>query len=88
MLKDVQEFDGSKLRLKKIYVCMDAKCDAVLSVDENQGFPTRRQPCGHFYEKEKGSCYVFVLPIEKQLINLLENADIGLKDKGIKWLNI
>ena len=36
-----------------------------------------------FVWEGKGSCYFFGLPIEKQLINPLENGGIGLKDKGI-----
>jgi len=84
-LKDVQKFDDATIELKKIYICMEAKCDAVLTVDI-KGLPTRRQPCGHLYDKDKGSCYVFVLPIEQQLICLLKNGGLGLKEKGIHRL--
>jgi len=45
--------EESKLQLKKIYVCMDSKSDAIFFVDEMHGFPIRRQPCGHLYGRGK-----------------------------------
>ena len=81
----MQKFDDATIELKKIYICMEASCDAVLTADI-KGLPTRRQPCGHFYDKEKGYSYVFVLPIEQQLICLLKNGNLGLKEKGIHRL--
>ena len=51
-LKDAQKFEDATVKLKKTFICMDPKCDAVLTVDD-QGLPTRRQPCGHFYDKNK-----------------------------------
>lgn len=80
LLKDVQKFDHARTELKKIYICMEAKCDAVLTADI-KGLQTRRQPCGHLYDKDKGSCYSFVLPIKQQLICLLKNGNLGLKKK-------
>ena len=85
-LKDAQKFEDATVKLKKTFICMDPKCDAVLTVDD-QGLPTRRQPCGHFYDKNKGACYIFVLPIEEQLICLLKNGAIGLKENGIHRLS-
>ena len=79
MVKDEQKFEGAKLELKKIFICMHPECDAVLILND-KGLPTRRQTCGHLYEEENGSCYVFVLPIEQQLINLLKNGGIGLEE--------
>ena len=78
-MKDEQKFDGAKLELKKIFICMHSECDAVLTLNE-KGLPTRRQGCGHLYEEEYGSCYVFVLPIEQQLANMLKNGGIGLEE--------
>jgi hypothetical protein len=86
-LKDAQKFEDAAIKLQKTFICMDAKCDAVLTVDD-KGLPTRRQPCGHFYDKNKGACYIFVLPIEQQLICLLKNGGIGLKENGIYLLSL
>ena len=41
------QFNHLKHDLRKIFICMDKKCDAILSSIGADGLPTKNQPCGH-----------------------------------------
>ena len=54
---------------------MNEDCDAILILDD-RGMPKRKQPCDHCFDAIEGSCFVFVLPIEEQLIFYLKTSGL------------
>lgn len=63
-----------KGELKRIYPC--STCSKTLKNDES-GYPTEIQPCGHNYCKETSDkCYTLLLPVEEQVRFFLRHHGI------------
>ncbi len=61
--------------LKRIYPC--PTCSKTLIVQEESGFPTEDQPCGHKYSKDASDqCYTLLLPVNEQLKFFLRHHGI------------
>ena len=75
-----EKYTSKKYELKKTYVCMAPKCNAVLFVGPDK-LPTRKQDCGHEVNKSKGYCYVIHLPIEMQIRQMLESGALKEDDR-------
>lgn len=70
-----KKYEYLKQNVRKVFVCMNKKCDAILTSMGKNGFPTKNfQPCGHSYNKLLGSCYILILPVEEQIRYYLENG--------------
>lgn len=74
-------YNHLKHDIRKIFICMDKKCDSVLTSIGVDGLPTKNQPCGHVHNKLLGHCYVLILPIEPQVKHYLESTDLSKWNK-------
>lgn len=82
--KCVSKYDHLNLNVRKLFVCGEKNCHAILETGKNS-LPIRKQKCGHRYEKSKRSCYVLVLPIEEQFKYFLESGGMQLKENTTSY---
>jgi hypothetical protein len=77
-----KKFEYLKQNVRKVFVCMNKKCNAILTSMGKNGFPTKNfQTWGNSYNKLLGSSYILILPVEEQIRYYLEN---GVADKWKK----